>query len=636
MGLLTLLPVLGVALCLRRMLDTSWAAGVLHAVAAIVLILFVGGLAGMLWWTALVIHLAGVACFGNELRMLSRGGFPASIRVPMPILVLVACTVVFTLIHGNNLYLFYDEYSHWGVFIKEMLDQDGFWTADTNSMHPRYPPAAPLWQYFFNVFREPSEGIAYVAHFVFLLTPLLVLFENIEWRRAYWVALVLALCILAVTDFGLGISSLYVDHIIGVWFVGTVLCFLLEPPGRRRVFAYVLPLTMLALIKGSSFEFALAAAAILGLIVCWRSWQEAGSLRRAVVQAAVPVIVIALSASLALFAWSRHLDAIDAPEDLEAVGGLVAGIRGESAPVSDEQGAEITRRFLEIFVGQQLSNDGVSRQFNAFSYSIRDLFEDSYRLSTLGIFVAYLLWWSLLLTVVLRNNSRPAWVIVAAGFAATGIAYIAALYLTYRYAAGEYGLVLSSYMRYVHTIVLPMVIVSFAPLLPAFRDDADSRSVAIGGRAVPVTSSVALIGCLALFVFEPPYLRPVYEPHTVVPLRQELEPVTDSIRSAVGRSRVWVYLPGDSPNGFIGQLLQYLLVPASARVEREPSFLERDPARIHAEWSDFDYVWLAQELEPGAAGRFVETTGQSLSTRLFAVVVDDAGGVRLTPVGDST
>ena len=80
----------------------------------------------------------------------------------------------FWIVHGADQYFLYDEYAHWGIFVKEMLALDGLWTGDTNSMHPRYPPGAPLWQYLFNAFLPPSEGRTYLAHFVLLLAPLLM------------------------------------------------------------------------------------------------------------------------------------------------------------------------------------------------------------------------------------------------------------------------------------------------------------------------------------------------------------------------------------------------------------------------------------------------------------------------------
>jgi len=630
MGLTTLLPILGIAALFARLLGAKLSVALLYAVSSIILVLYVGGLAQVLWWTALAVHVVGVGLLGYELwRLRQSRELP---KVSMPIAVLVLCVALFWVIHGSSLYQYYDEYSHWGIYVKEMLALDGFWLADTSSMHPRYPPGAPLWQYLFNAFREPTEGTTYLAQFVLLLTPLLVLWERITWRQAHWSLLVLALCLLALTNFGLGVSSIYVDHVIGTWFVGTILCFVTDSPTLRRSLVYALPLTTLALLKESSFAFSLAAAGILGSLIFLHTWNGSGRPIASSVRAACVALIITLPAVLCLQAWQWRLDRIGAPTEHEAVGGIVSGLTEDVEAVDAEQGAEVTRRFLEVFSQQQLSNDGVSRQFNAFSYPIRELFTDRYRLTTLGLFLTFALWWTGLSVLVLRGSERWTWVTVACGVALTGIGFVVSLYLTYRYAAGEQGLLLSSYTRYVHTVALPMLIVCFAPLVPAFRRREQERAWQLAGRSVPRASILALAGCIALYVFEPPYLRPVFERNDVVRLRPQLEPITRAIHAAVGRSSVWLYLPNDQPNGFVGRLFQYLMAPTPVHVERERSFLERAPDAILKDWSAFDYVWLPADVEPELSHRFVEVAGVPLTDRLFVVSTDESGKTRLKPV----
>jgi len=627
MGVITLLPILGFAILFARVLGTTVALAMLHAVSAIILTLYVGGLAQLLWWTALAIHVVGVGLLGHALWRASKSD--ALPQVPTPITILVVCAALIWLVHGDSSYLYYDEYAHWGIYLKEMLALDGFWLANTNAMHPRYPPAAPLWQYLFNVFREPHEGIAYLAQFVLLLTPLLVLWERTSWRHAHWPLLILALCLLAVTNFGLGVSSLYVDHVIGAWFIGTILCFVMDAPASPRIIVYALPLTALALLKESSVAFSLAAAAILGSLVWLRSWNASGRLVSPAFRGLFVIIVITLPPLLSLQMWEWRLDRIGAPADLEAIGRVVSGLAGHSEQVDDERDAEITRRFVEVFSGQQLSNDAVSRQFNAFTYSIRDLFTDHYRLSTLGLFVSFLIWWTALFVFLLRGFERWKWETVAAGVAFTGAAYVTALYFTYR-SAGEYGLLLSSYIRYVHTVALPMLIVSFAPLLPAFCSEQE-QPWRIAGRPLYMRPFLALLACIGLYVFETPYLRPVFEKNSDIALRKELEPITAAIRLAIGQSSVWLYMPNDLPNGFVGHLLQYLMAPTPTYVERDKSFLDRAPEEALADWSRFDYVWLPTQIDPALAHRFTEISGMPLTDRLFAVSTDESGKTRLSP-----
>ena len=104
-----------------------------------------------------------------------------------------------------------------------------------------------------------------------------------------------------------------------------------------------------------------------------------------------------------------------------------------------------------------------------------------------------------------------------------------------------------------------------------------------------------------------------------------------AMHAAVGRSSVWLFLPDDLANGFLGHLFQFLMAPTPTHVERDRAFLDRQPEEALKDWSKFDYVWLPSELEPAVAKRFAEVTGLPLTERLFAVSTDEFGHTRLEP-----
>ena len=66
MGPPTLLALLGLALGLARVARVPHAQAFLFAVAFVILTVYVGALAGVLWWTGLAVHVAGVALLGLE------------------------------------------------------------------------------------------------------------------------------------------------------------------------------------------------------------------------------------------------------------------------------------------------------------------------------------------------------------------------------------------------------------------------------------------------------------------------------------------------------------------------------------------------------------------------------------------
>lgn len=142
MELLVLLPLIGWITLWKRILGLSLSSAALHVVSAIILVLFLGGLAGQLPAMRLVLLLAGTVALIHELAR-HRNQFLASLS-SVPMVVFLVLCVIYPLIHGGSEFRYYDEFSHWGINLRDMVALGGFWGADTNSMHPTYPPGITL------------------------------------------------------------------------------------------------------------------------------------------------------------------------------------------------------------------------------------------------------------------------------------------------------------------------------------------------------------------------------------------------------------------------------------------------------------------------------------------------------------
>ena len=129
--------------------------------------LYLGALAGLLQWTAWGLWgLGGIAFVFWCLTEYRRGNSLATVWVPLVLLIL------FWWIHADSQFLYWDEYSHWGTYVREMSVTHQLWSAETNASHPEYPPLAALWQYFIILPFGYSEGGVYLAQFILLLAPL--------------------------------------------------------------------------------------------------------------------------------------------------------------------------------------------------------------------------------------------------------------------------------------------------------------------------------------------------------------------------------------------------------------------------------------------------------------------------------
>ncbi|MGI9202725.1 MAG: hypothetical protein ACR2Q3_01875 [Woeseiaceae bacterium] len=623
MELLSLLTVAGFALSWQRWRDTTASSALLHAVSAMLVLLFVGALLNLLLPVAVLLLASGTMLSVTELVRIRRN----RLAIPVPIGVLVVSGILYWLVHSGSSLFYYDEYSHWGVFLREMLASSALWGADTNSMHPRYLPGTSLWQYYFAVYSGRPEGAGYLAQFILLLTPLMVIWEKIAWRQVLWHIGLMALLIVLLFNFGHGFTSLYVDHLLGAWFAGILLNFLVDQKARSlaQLGSYLLPLAVLVLIKTTGVFFAIAVAGIIALLLiapAENATRQSLSLRwlRAV---AFPAVTLVLCISI-LSVWNLNRNALDVGDGAGEAASLMGSIVSGESVLTDAQQQELTRRFVEVLMHQQISKDIVSAQYNAFSYPIMGAFTERFRLTTFSLLgfslIAIFLSWY----VLLAKETRLAWLVASTSTWLAGVVYIGGLYLGYRYASkSDYDLLLSSYVRYSHSMLLPIALFCVSPLLPLFSG-AQGQAVKLGENLfVERRFCFFAVGLVALYIFESPYLRPLYVEQPPHDFRIQTEPVTDRMRELTGNSTLWVFFPNDVENGALGQMLQYQLSPGRAHVEENSDRLLNDLDALRKELRNWEYIWFANK-NPEFQNAIESLLGQGLGDGLF----------RINPVGD--
>ena len=560
------------------------------SLSGMMLLLFVGGLAGLLPFTRLLVILAGISLLAFELLRHRRSALAALGSVPLGMLILLA--LLFWLLLGDAHFRFYDEYSHWGIHLKEMLALGGYWDADSNSLHPRYPPGATLWQFLAFFSGEFRDGRAYFAQFLLLFVPLLVLYEGLRWRQVISITGITVLLVLLLASFGHGIASLYVDHVLGTWFAGIVVAYLLGlgSDGIRQRLAWCLPLIALALIKDVGFFFALAVAGLFALLI----WIRPPGSERGAARLRLPALLFAAwiaGPALVAFAWSLDRDASAAPTDVMSVSGLVGIVTGNTHIDDPERAAIVNEHFVAMFSQHPLGKNEKSYQFNESSFDTMAELASGRRLTTASFLLLYCLWSLAMLLLIIPREARPVWAATLGGVLAIALAYIGMLYLSYQFVFPRRdALAIASYVRYVHSVVLALFILATAPLLPATNTSfgqAERRT--LPRFALPATLA-ALIAVLLLV--ERPYLTPLYRPASMPTFRADIQPFVAEVRALVGRKRLWVFFPDPNEHLLLSSILLHELTPTPATISRDPAFLARPAAVVLAELAAYDYAWV--------------------------------------------
>ncbi|MDA0679082.1 MAG: hypothetical protein O2880_01975 [Proteobacteria bacterium] len=575
----------------RRITSSRSSSAAIHASSAILVALYLGALCDVLRPVSAILLIAGTLLAPYEASHLMRLKEP----LPVPLGVLVILCVLFSWFHHDTVLRFYDEYSHWGIYIKDLLSADKLWGADSSAMHLRYLPGAPLWQYLFLSFTKSGESAAFLAQFCLLVLPLLVLWQNIRWQQVSWILAVFALIALVLSNFGHGFVSLYVDHVLGAWFAGTIFSFMLDVEDRspRQLLSYLLPIMTLVLIKDSGLYFAVAAIGIMAVMLFWRiSFIENGrNIRSGLIRAGSLATVFAVCAVSIATSWNANRDNEGISRSTYSSGGIVSIIASGNSSLDEDERVELRRRFSDVVLHHQISKSEDYKLYNEFTTQMMHVFTDKFRLTTASLILLFALWQIVVLYKLTHSGERWRWVIGAVGLTLTTVAYLGILLLSYQFAFYERGIILPSYVRYAHSALLPMVIFVVLPLVPGFRR-CEKQSISLpGGKRLDRGATIFAVILGALYVFETPYLAPLYESREPPPLRVQFDPLTETMRGLVGDGRLWIYVPIPDPIGLVRRLLLYQMTPVQTEVVVDPEFLLQDPSAFEEVFANWDYLW---------------------------------------------
>ncbi|WP_347938806.1 hypothetical protein [Rickettsia oklahomensis] len=139
----------------------------------------------------------------------------------------------------------YDDFSHWGIFTKELL-YFGFFENQSSltsiiTTHAHYPRGAAVYHYFMLLLSGYSDGNVLFAHCLLHLAFLAPLAVNEKfWQTGVLFSLLLCSVVLYTT----GIRSIYNDSTIGLMFGAIFAIYILEE-NKQKALLIILPITIL-------------------------------------------------------------------------------------------------------------------------------------------------------------------------------------------------------------------------------------------------------------------------------------------------------------------------------------------------------------------------------------------------------
>ncbi|KHO02965.1 hypothetical protein JS55_04180 [Rickettsia felis str. LSU] len=158
----------------------------------------------------------------------------------------------------------YDDFSHWGIFTKELLYFGVFESQNSLTSiittHAHYPRGAAVYHYFMLSLSGYSDGNVLFAHFLLHLAFLAPLAAN---KKLWQTGMLFSLLLCSVVLYTTGIRSIYNDSTIGLMYGAIFTIYILEED-KKKALLLILPITiLLALFREIGTWFASFASIIL-------------------------------------------------------------------------------------------------------------------------------------------------------------------------------------------------------------------------------------------------------------------------------------------------------------------------------------------------------------------------------------
>ncbi|MGV8121867.1 MAG: hypothetical protein AB2L14_19055 [Candidatus Xenobiia bacterium LiM19] len=270
MAIIVFISFLGYCALLSR--RVRWAVELIpfFVISSMIALLYLSGLLSLLTpgaWILFIGGLLSLIIFSVESRKELRPSF-SRLFTPGTALFTV-CSVFIWFRFKGYIYNDWDEFAIWGHMVKDMLASQGLIGPESSMRFKDYPPGAALVQYYLSTFTGYSEGAAVTALNFTILCAITVFQSRVPWKKWPYSLLMMACGVLALLAWGRTFDTIYVDHLLGLFFGCAIASYTLAPAPRSEAFLRLLPtLCVIPLIK--------TAGIFLALVVCIFLWADAG------------------------------------------------------------------------------------------------------------------------------------------------------------------------------------------------------------------------------------------------------------------------------------------------------------------------------------------------------------------------
>lgn len=218
--------------------------------------------------------------------------------------------IFFIFINKDRLLSNWDEFSHWGLIVKNMFSFDSYGTnIETTLRYKGYPPFTSICEYFTQkVVNSYSEGRIIVSMNLIYISMVLPVFRNIDWKKGLsklliYVPLIFILPLLMYSDF---YTTIYVDAILGIFMAYILYTYFTMEDGLAKNLSICLGLISLTLIKTAGSGLAIFIIAIIFIDILYKYKKDKEN-KKIFHKKLIYLLIYLVCFIIGKYSWELHL-----------------------------------------------------------------------------------------------------------------------------------------------------------------------------------------------------------------------------------------------------------------------------------------------------------------------------------------
>lgn len=355
--------------------------------------------------------------------------------------------IMFVFLNKDRMFISWDEFSHWGLVVKNIWYLEKFGTAkEATVIFKGYPPYTAIFEWFFLKVRNYyTEGAIIIASNTLIISFIVPIFKSINWKKSLKniIPIIFTIILLPMIFYPEIYTTIYVDGILGIISAYILYIYFYEEYNLAKNISIYLGLFALPLIKASGTGLAVFNILIIFVDTCiMKNKNKLKENKNKILLIIISVIIIFISK----YSWKAHTNCMGAGEAWNTSNLTLNGIN----KVLTGQEEEYQYTTINNFINQVFLNK-------------IDL--GSIQVTTVEISIIFIIFSIIIYTMICKNKEsiidRRRYEKLVFVLFVCFLIYLLSLLLLYLFTYSSYEATrLASYSRYIFTMLLQMFMIN--------------------------------------------------------------------------------------------------------------------------------------------------------------------------------